>query len=531
MATVNLRKIGRLTSTNNDQFLSAWQFRLTPVLAAVACGIAGYLAWHGLNSTGVAGCGGSQVFDCEHVLNSRWSKLLGLPIGVLAVGNYATMLLAYAVYVGSGNSKWRKWSATAVVQLSFVAGFAALWFIGLQALVLQHFCLWCLAAHACGLLLAALACFAALDRDTTRRSVGFAVPLVAGLVAVACVAVTQTLTAQPPTFTIEEFAVVEDEPSAAEEDDFFLFDDDFDPLAEPTESAPALIDSASHDPIATEAEKVKSVDSQPAVKSSEAPKTDVAQEEDDKEIIRTSRVRFPALLLLARPTLLFSGVVTAGGVEGAESEATDGQSVETKKPVAKIEKPGRKIPILGESVKLNSWQWPIVGKTDAKYIVVELFDYTCPHCRKTTPALEETAKHYGEDFALLALPVPMNSVCNESVTVDHAKHAQACELAKIAIGVWLSAPKEFPAFHHWMMAGDTPPDKEAAMTKAIETVGADSLKKQLASGLPDRYVKNATKVYKRAGAGTIPKLMFPHTALVGKTESVNILKQMIEQHF
>ncbi|MFM7298153.1 MAG: vitamin K epoxide reductase family protein, partial [Planctomycetota bacterium] len=41
--------------------------------------ISGYLAWSAIRMQPVIGCSGSQLIDCEHVLNSHWSKVLGVP--------------------------------------------------------------------------------------------------------------------------------------------------------------------------------------------------------------------------------------------------------------------------------------------------------------------------------------------------------------------------------------------------------------------------------------------------------------------
>ncbi len=39
---------------------------------------------------------------------------------------------------------------------AFSAGMAALWFIGIQVFALGHLCIYCIAAHTCGLVLAGL---------------------------------------------------------------------------------------------------------------------------------------------------------------------------------------------------------------------------------------------------------------------------------------------------------------------------------------------------------------------------------------
>jgi hypothetical protein len=67
-----------------------WTLRL---LCSVALAISGYLTWVALHKSDVAGCGGS-VFDCDHVLSSRWSMWFAAPVAMGAVGLYAISILA-----------------------------------------------------------------------------------------------------------------------------------------------------------------------------------------------------------------------------------------------------------------------------------------------------------------------------------------------------------------------------------------------------------------------------------------------------
>ena len=58
--------------------------------AAVATlGLAGlalsaYLSWSALTASPIAGCSAGDVFNCEHVFSSHWSKIVGIPVGVPA---------------------------------------------------------------------------------------------------------------------------------------------------------------------------------------------------------------------------------------------------------------------------------------------------------------------------------------------------------------------------------------------------------------------------------------------------------------
>ena len=63
------------------------------VLAAIAVGISIYLAWHAISLQSVVGCSASATVDCDMVLQSRWSKLAGVPVAFLGVACYSLLLL------------------------------------------------------------------------------------------------------------------------------------------------------------------------------------------------------------------------------------------------------------------------------------------------------------------------------------------------------------------------------------------------------------------------------------------------------
>ena len=125
-------------------------------LCTVALAISVYLAWTAFNMKEVYGCGGGEVFDCGHVLHSKYSKIFGLPVSVPAAGLYASLLALLAFFRPSSPEKLIKASWTGLTIGVSSAALAALWFIGLQVFVLKHLCAYCLVAHSCGLLLAVL---------------------------------------------------------------------------------------------------------------------------------------------------------------------------------------------------------------------------------------------------------------------------------------------------------------------------------------------------------------------------------------
>jgi uncharacterized membrane protein len=171
-----------------------WTLRL---LCGAALAISGYLTWVALNKSDVAGCRGS-VFDCDHVLSSRWSMWFAAPVAMGAVGLYALAIVALGFCGANASEFQRRFALPTITVCGLAAGLSAIWFVSLQVLAIGHFCSYCLAAHACGLLIATLIIW--------KRPLGTSRTAAFSTCSVACVSVLiggQLLTPPPPAFHIE----------------------------------------------------------------------------------------------------------------------------------------------------------------------------------------------------------------------------------------------------------------------------------------------------------------------------------------
>jgi uncharacterized membrane protein len=165
-----------------------WGVRL---LSLIATGLSGYLLYVSLTSTAPAGCGPDS--GCEQVLDSRWGRWLGLPVSAAAVAAYLAMFLATFAAGSQRPAFVRRRAWLAMLALSLAAGGAAAWFLFVQFAWLSAVCPYCLAVHACGLLILALVLWvivttrhreAVLGAPGARAAmVGLAMVAVAALVA------------------------------------------------------------------------------------------------------------------------------------------------------------------------------------------------------------------------------------------------------------------------------------------------------------------------------------------------------------
>ena len=450
------------------------------IASFIAIGVSGYLAYVGLTSSKIAGCGGGQIFDCGHVTSSQWSLWMGLPVSLLAVGLYVGLL--GSLFVGASqrfSSSLRNmgWSLTTVFAIA--AGLAAIWFISLQVFVLKHLCTYCLAAHACGLVAAAVVIW--------LRPVGSANISLGSLASVAGVTALiggQLMTEAPKTYEIETF-----ETPVTSDVEVFEFDAPF--------AAPVV--------------------------PSDAPNVSIH--------LPSAHQLKQAIATVLSPTASLTSHV-AGPIRQSQTKQQSDQS-STATPAKQDEpaKPSerRLVAINGGTVNLDVAQWPVAGSKTAKYVFVEMFDYSCPHCRQTHAAIKSAKEKLGGDLAVVVLPVPLNAACNSTIKVANPSFNESCEISKLAVSVWRVDPVKFTEFHNWMFASEKAPTYEMAKAHAEKLVDPKKLSKEIASGVSDQYIAKTVELYKRAGSGNVPKLMFPTTSVVGEFTSADSLVDIIKQ--
>jgi protein-disulfide isomerase len=197
---------------------------------------------------------------------------------------------------------------------------------------------------------------------------------------------------------------------------------------------------------------------------------------------------------------------------------------EESKPAARKQ---RIVTVGGGQFALNIRHWPLLGKPDAKYVFVEMFDYTCPYCRATHQAVRGAIEHFGDDLAILALPVPLDAACNRSVGYTAPEHAEACEIARIGVAVWRVSRKQFPPFHDWLFAA--PRTAADARQHAAELVGEKALNDELALPHAANYIAKDVELYQRVGSGSLPKMLFTTSTVSGSVESAATLIDMIQR--
>lgn len=538
--------------------------RLTAVIAVpalVALGISLYLAFTSLTSSSVAGCSG-LVFDCSSVLKSRWSVWFGIPVSILAATTYI-VLLGSLVLSQFGSTKQRNAMWMSVIICSFSAGLAALWFIGLQKFVVGHWCQYCLVAHGCGLFLSAVLLFQCPLGMAANFRFGMA-----ALVGLVVISGGQYLSEGPQTYTIKTFdgQYLNSLPSNSESSE--TMSPPMSPLngvVEPVWDDESLFEA----PVgpATGAEPAGEGDIFEAPQIFEAP-ADEPGLKQTKRLSPTARAYVVTTFVSSMHTMVTvqastqptpatiptqqSNTIPAAkqqSAAGTEQNQTGGQNATSQnpnptansqqtandpaaKPAAATEAPvvRRLAAINGGRIKLDVNQWPLVGNPDANYVVVEMFDYACPHCRHTHQnAIKGAQTTMQGDLAILALPLPLNNQCNPSVLQNGPLFFESCPTAKLALAVWRVDPAKFTDFHNWMFIGPSAPNYLSAKQYAETLVDPTKLATELASGIPEAFIAKHVKIYEMTAKGNVPKLMFPTTSIEGEFGSPDALVTLIKE--
>lgn len=486
------------------------------LLALVALALSTYLAWVSLQAgDATIGCGVLPQFDCDHVLTSRWSVWLGVPVSVPAVAVYATIFAA-SFSIGSGAPPRARRAALAVLTLLvLMAAGAALWFGALLLFVIKQLCLYCTIVHGCGLTVAGLvltSVWTARRRNAgkawmavLRTSSGVAVeegshrldPTRMSAVGVwsfcglglagAAILIGGQLLFPPKQYRFEELAEVAEEKLGSNPTDVSAD-------GEPPQPA----QRAGKDPRGPKAEENGA---NPA-KTSEVPDSEVPEPVPEPPT----------------PTPRPSRVELAGAPRPTEDSS------------ASADQPRRRDPsIVDGRIVINPNNHPVLGNPNAKYVVVELFDYTCKDCRTLHRYLQKAHDRYGEQFAVVVLPMPMNTQCNKYVEFTHADHRHACDYARLALAVWEIAPSKFEDFHKWLLKEQQPPGISEATDRAARLVAPEKLEKERKGPAVKRRIEDYTELYRQAGGGSIPKIIAGKWLITGKAANAQKIFDLLER--
>jgi protein-disulfide isomerase len=359
-------------------------------------------------------------------------------------------LACYAAIFGMGlaaGSRWfnaNRWLGTAMATVAILAAASGLWFTLLQVFALHAFCYYCLGIHLCGLTIAVLVVWSVLSTSQpqlgasrsyatlaaipgiagARRSVGprlaegpslfAAAPIAAGML---CLLIAAQILFPPQTFNVSQ-------PDLAETID----------MTAAANTSAATESNLSPDARSHTVNRI--ADADPAVDDELA-----EPQEDPIDAHQTQALE-----------------------ASAEAEAAPALS--------------RDVIFLNGRIKIDVYDQAVLGSPEAKYVVIELMDYTCPHCRKAYAQIEEALDLYGDQLAVVIMPVPLELECNKSVASTDPMHRGACKFAQLSLAMAKADPRKFADFHGFLLADvDKAPTSAEAVVHAFRMTDRTKLRK------------------------------------------------------
>jgi len=190
---------------------------------------------------------------------------------------------------------------------------------------------------------------------------------------------------------------------------------------------------------------------------------------------------------------------------------------------------------------LDVRETPVLGSEDAAYRINLMFDYQCSHCRKIHFAAKEITESR-PDIAFVLVPCPLSYACNPYVPASGAdRFAGSCDLARLALAVWLADSAKFAGFDEWLFTADDPAkgwyprSVEDATLRAAQLLGGDAqLSEALRNAATDAILSRSFELFGRTtmqGKSGIPRLVYRSQWVIPEVNDAAGLMEILAKEF
>lgn len=431
-----------------------------------------FLAWVSLQNGPVAGCG--EGSGCNKVMQSRWAYWLGMPVSIPAVLAYLSLLVIALRLLHDRPIQPQRllWGCAWI--LSVMISLAAVWFIGLQALVIHAFCKFCLTVHACALLASAILLARAWAAQTPH---GQALEPKASLTSVSECGISRSAILGWTLAGIVGVAGLIAGQVFVEKRQYVV-----------ASSTPTV----------------------PRTSSSIVNQDYVAPAGSNQAYMAAMAARYQLKTPASNAAQSMTPLVRRTGA--------------------------RDIDVHGGTFHFHLDELPMIGSSDAPHIILSIYDYSCHQCRELHPRLVEAQNQLSNQIAFLLLPTPLNSNCNPVVKVSLKEHSNACEYARLALGVWRAKPDAFRSYDDWLFKPAKLVPVAEARRYAEQLVGVENLDRAMADAWIGNLIRTNGFLYKTNyllfKKGTLPELMMGTVTTFGSiprvSDLLNLLSQQLE---
>jgi hypothetical protein len=156
----------------------------------------------------------------------------------------------------------------------------------------------------------------------------------------------------------------------------------------------------------------------------------------------------------------------------------------------------RKVSFLKGSLTIDMYQQAVLGSPTAPHVVIEIVDYACPHCRAMHQTIAKAIDRYGDQLAIVIMPMPLELECNPQMASTEPAHFGACKLARLALAMSEVDPAAFVDFHEWLMADkDKVPPVDRAIAKAYRLADSKKLRERVNSDEINKRIQDDINLY------------------------------------
>lgn len=193
---------------------------------------------------------------------------------------------------------------------------------------------------------------------------------------------------------------------------------------------------------------------------------------------------------------------------------------------------GRRYGLFSGKIQLNLDEAPLHGPPTAPVVIISLRDYACHYCRIMHGRLAEVRRALGDQVAIVGLPMPMNTACNFAVRRTPDGHENACDYARLALGVWRADRAKLEGFEDWMFAPEQPPPPAEARAFAEKLVGVEALQRALADAWIEQQLHQDISIYATNALyfkqTRMPQTIVGQRIIVGHVNSANDIYSMLK---
>jgi uncharacterized membrane protein len=108
---------------------------------AVGLFVSGYLSYTKATETHIV-CVVGEIFNCDAVTNSAYSRFMGIPIAYLGFGMYLTLTVIY--FLEKRSAFFAEYSRLLMFSIGLFAWLFSMWLVYVQFVLLGTLCPWCL---------------------------------------------------------------------------------------------------------------------------------------------------------------------------------------------------------------------------------------------------------------------------------------------------------------------------------------------------------------------------------------------------